>query len=147
MRERDHPHAEPVEQREQLDVRPDPLRALERDEQSDPPVVDCHIDLRAGPAELHLRRLRRLAFEGLELEERRAQRSLRDLRRDIDRKHLHVDAARARLGNPTLAPVAVRTLLADPAVAGEAGATEEASPPAVFQIQARSRVVSVMEAS
>ena len=71
MRERDHPHAEPVKHREQLDVRPDPLRALERDEQRDSPVGERRVDLRAGPAQRHLGRLCRLALEHLQLQQRR----------------------------------------------------------------------------
>ena len=119
VRERDHAHAEPVEDREQLDVGADPRRSLERDEQRDLPVGERRVDVGAGAAERDLGRLRRLALERLELEQRRAQRRLRDLRRDVDRQHLHVHAAGARLGNPALAPVALRALIAELAVPQE----------------------------
>ena len=93
-----------------------PGRALERDEQRDPAVGERRVDLGAGPAERDLGRLRGLALERLELQQRRAQRRLGDLRRDVDRQHLHVDAARARLRHPVLAPVARESLVAQLAV-------------------------------
>ena len=74
------------------------------------------IDLAAAPAERHLRRLCGLALDQLDLEQRRAQRRLRHLGRDVDRQHLHVDAAGASLGHPALAPVAPRALRAQLAI-------------------------------
>ena len=116
VRERHHPHAEAVDDREQLDVAADPLRALERDDERDLAVAQRGIDLASASAERHLRRLRRLALDQLELEQRRAQRRLRHLGRDVDRQHLNVDTAGASLGHPVLAPVTLGALRAEAAI-------------------------------
>ena len=106
-----------MEDGEQLDVGSDPGRAFERDDQCDSPVGQRGVDLGACAAERDLGRLGGFALECLELQQRRAERRLRDLGRDIDREHLNADAAGARLGNPVLAPVAVRPLVAKLAIA------------------------------
>jgi len=119
VRERDHANAEALEDGEQLDVRADAGRALERDEQRDLGVGERRVDLGGGATQRDLGRLRGLALDRLELEQGRAERRLCDLGPDVDRQHLYVHAACARFEDPALAPVARDALLAELPVAQE----------------------------